>query len=306
MSLISATIVGLSTLALAAAPAPPRIAPRPAPAVQLEYQFEVGDVIRLEVEESSHLLAVKGDSRQEQSNRSVTQSRYEVMSVAADGTATLIYKIEAARMQFQLGEIEPIRFDSRQPETPTIYRKIREIIGVDYMELKVRPNGTLADIRSLVQNTEVAKSAPPANENSSNAANIFPVLPEEVVRVGDDWTHYQTVRVSADGRLQNPITKPVKILHRFRLTGLTDGVATIAFKSVPLTAGADPSIQLQVAPQKAEGTIHFDIASGRVLKRSQTANNLIIGWQGPDSSLTTQRIRSQKLLPAPREVSANN
>lgn len=307
MSIVSTTIAVLSALAVANGPPAPRIAPQPSPGILLEYQFEVGDVLRLEVEETSHLLAVKGDSRQEQSNQSVTRSHLRVTSVSPEATATLVYRIESARMQFQLGELDPIRFDSDQPETHPIYKKIRRLIGVDYLELEVQPNGTLVAVRSLIEDSNKATAETPRpQKNASGAASIFPVMPDEAVRVGDDWTHYETVRVSVDNSLRNPITKPVKILHRFRLTGLSDGVATIEFQSVPLTAGADPSIQLQVAPRKAEGTIRFDVAGGRVLERTQTANNVIIGWRGPQSSLKTRRTRSQHVLPAPREVSANN
>lgn len=304
MPVVSTAVVGLSLLAVAASPVASVEAPRPASKVRLEYRFQEEDVLRLEIQETSRLIAVKGETRQEQGNKSTTESRYVVREVSADGIATLRSRIVAAQMQCRFDDAKPIRFDSREEATPPAFRNVRAVIGVDRVEIEVKPDGTLVGARSLMKD-QAARANPVGEDDLSLAsADVFPLLPTEPVSAGAEWTRIRTMRVSVGEGLNNRLTREVRILDSFRLEEIEDGVAAITYRSAPLTAIDDPTIQLQVAPQKASGTIRFDVARGRVLERTKKVDNLTIGWQGPDSSLMTQRTRTERLMPAPQSVSS--
>ena len=295
MSILSNAIAGISLAVLANQSTAPIEAPRPAESVRLEYRFEKGDILRVEVQEISRLLVAKGEARQEQSNRSTTKNRYVVTDVSEEGLATLKYRIVEARMRGQFDDDPPIEFDSRTDKTPAGFEEIRKAIGVDRLELLVKPDGTLVEIRSLLDEPTGGESGDATPETTKS--NIFPPLPRKPVAVGDQWSRVRKVRVSVGEGLNSPLTQEVRILHSYRLESIERGVATIRTESNPLTGINNPAIQVQVAPQKSTGTIRFDIKRGRVLERTKTVDNLTIGWQGPDSSLKTLRTRTERLLP---------
>ena len=294
MSILSNAMVGLLLAVPANQPVAPTEAPRPAESVRLEYHFEEGDILRMEVKEISRLLVAKGEARQEQSNRSTTENRYVVTDVAEAGQATLKCRIVAARMRGQFDNDPPIEFDSRKDETPAGFEQIRKAIGVDRLELVVKPDGTLVEVRSLLE--ETAGGQLDDTDEETTKPNVFPPLPRNPVTVGDEWSRVRTVRVSVGDGLNSPLTQEVRILHSYRLESIEEGVATIRTESNPLTGINNPAIQVQVAPQKSTGTIRFDIKRGLVLEQTKTVDNLTIGWQGPDSSLKTLRTRTERLL----------
>lgn len=302
---VATTIFGVALAALTGQAVQPVEANRPDAGVRLAYQFAEGDVLGMEVRESSRMLVVKGPARQEQSNQTTTHSHYRVVKVDEKGKATLRYQIDRTQMQAQFDDNPPVEFDSEKKETPAAFSAIRKSIGEEIVEFQVDPNGVLSGTRAL-QATSTAKPEEAAT-TAQAASDAFPELPPGLIKVGEEWTRIRTMRVNVGEGLRSRLTQEVKILLSFELTEIANGVATIRYRSAPLQAINEPSIQLQVAPQNATGTIRFDIAAGRIIERTKTVDNLTLGWQGADSSLKTHMTRSERALPTPdRKVSTRD
>lgn len=303
---VTTMVFGIVLAGVAGQAVQPVEASRPQAGVRLAYQFTSGEILGMEVRESSRMLVVKGAARQEQSNQTTTHSHYRVVKVDEDGSATLRYQIDRTQMQARFDDNPPVEFDSDTKKTPAAFSEIRKSIGEEIVEFQVDPTGTLSGTRSLQAVRNDAKPGD-ATKTAQAASEAFPELPSEPVQIGEEWTRIRTMRVNVGEGLRSRLTQEVKILLTFELAEVADGVATIRYRSAPLQSINEPTIQLQVAPQNATGSIRFDIAAGRILERTKTVDNLTLGWQGADSSLKTHMTRTERALPpSGREVSSRD
>ncbi len=298
MPLTATPLVCLTLATLAAAPVE---APRPAEGVRLEYKFREGETVSYHIENDLALIATKPPVQDKQDTRSVTEQQFKVVEVASDGTVTLRMSIEAARMEYRFDNGAPKVFDSHDDEVPDpAFEHVKQAIGRELAELKLRPDGSIASVRPLLRQDELDLIPGKLGLEGDGPSNLFVVFPNRSIKVGESWSDTCTTRVSLGGKL----TQEVKILRQYRLESIDGDVATIHLKTAPLTILADPTLLVQIIQRTTEGTIRFDVKAGRAIERTAEFDNVEIGWAGDDSSYRAIGTRSEKLVAEPPAVSS--
>lgn len=299
MPLTATPIICLTLAALATAPAE---APKPAQGVRLQYKFREGETVSYHIENDLTLVASKPPVQDKQDTRSVTDQRYKVIDVAPDGTATLRLAIEAARMEYRFDNAPPKVFDSREPGVPDpAFQHVKEAIGRELAELKLRPDGSIAAIRPLLKQEELDAIPGKLGLEGEGPTHLFVAFPDRPLKVGESWNETYSTRVTISGKL----TQEVKILRQYRLDAIDGEIATIHVKTSPLTVLSDPTLLVQIIQRTTSGRIRFNVKTGRAIDRKVEFDNIEIGWAGDASSYRAIGTWSEKLVMEPPAVSAH-
>ena len=297
MPLAAIPLVCLTFAAVAAAPVE---APKPAQGVRLEYRFQAGETVSYHIENNLKFVASKPPVQDTQDTRTVTEQQYKVIDVASDGTVTLRLSIEAARMEYRFDNAPPKVFDSRAAGLPDpAFQPIKEAIGRELAELKLRPDGSIESVRPLLRQEELDAIPGKLGLEGDGPSNLFVVFPHRPMKIGESWSDSYSTRGSLGGKL----TQEVKILRQYRLESIDGDTATIRVKTAPLTVLSDPSLLVQIIQRTTTGTIRFNIKTGRAIDRTAEFNNVEIGWAGPDSSYRAVSTRTETLVAQPPAVS---
>ena len=298
MSIGATPLVCLTLAALAA----PVEAPKPVPAVQLRYRFTEGESVRYQNEHQATFLQVKRDIRDKQATRTSTSQRFEVVSVAADGTATLRLAIDAARMEYAFDDAEPTVFDSREKQLPVAaFSGVAQAIGRELAEIKVRSDGAVESVRPLLSARELDMIPGKLGLEGDGPSSLFTVFPHRTLTVGEQWSDTFAVRVTVTERL----TQEVKVLRQYRLEAVEKGIARISVKQSLLTPVTEPSMLVQLIQRTSTGEIRFDVRAGRIVSRTTELDNLEIGFAGPESSFRavcrwTERLAEERTTASAR------
>jgi hypothetical protein len=116
---------------------------------------------------------------------------------------------------------------------------------------------------------------------SMGLGQITTPLPKGSVRVGHEWTFPSEIVVFLPERR----LKRIKTQQLYTLKSVDAGVATITVKTQVLTPVDDAKIEAQIVQQLTDGSIRFDIDSGRVLSRQMDWDKTVVAFNGADSSL---------------------
>ncbi|HWB13162.1 MAG TPA: hypothetical protein VG826_28310 [Pirellulales bacterium] len=259
---------------------------------KLRYKFKSGETVRWEVEHRAKVRTTISASTQSDDSLSNTQTAetlsksvkvWKVKSVDEQGNVTLVHSVEHVSMWQKFDGRQETRYDSDTDATPPVgYDNVAAAVGKPLAELTLDPRG------AVVKREELFAQAAPLPEN------ITLPLPENAVAVGDEWTMPADITVNVPP--QN-VTKRIKARQLYRLESVDDGIATIRLETQVLTPVNDPIIELQLAQSKANGTVRFDTAAGRVVSQESDVDEHVTGFQGPASNSHYVMRFSEKLLP---------
>lgn len=294
-------LVCSALIALAAAPAGPIEAPKPSAGVLLRYRFAEGEGVAYRIDNDTTFIAAKGRLREKSASRTTTDQRFEVVSVRPDGTATLRVVIDRARMEYAFNDEKPSVFDSREKVLPApIFAGVSRAVGKPLAEIRVRPNGAVESARPLLSTDELNDTPGKAGLEGDGSASLFTTLPDQPVRPGHEWSDTFVTRIAVTKTLHRDVT----ILRQYRLESLAGGVATIKYKTSPLTTVTEPGQLVQLIQRTSTGTIRFDVRAGRVAGRTASVDNIEIGWAGADSSYRAVCKWDERLLTEEAKVSS--
>jgi len=295
MPLAASPLVCSVLVAVAAGAAPPIEATQPTSGVLLRYRFAAGEDVAYRIDHDSNFTAAKGQLVDKNSTRTRTAQRYEVASVEPDGTAVLRVVIDHARMEYAFNDEKPAVFDSNEKTLPApVFAGVAAAVGQPLAEIRVRASGKVESARPLL-NTDALNGTPgKSGVEGDGPASLFAPFPDRPLAIGDEWSDSFVTRITVTKRLHKDVT----ILRQYRLESVEGGVATIAFKTAPLTAVAEPSQLVQLIQRTSSGKIRFDVRAGRILGRKVEVDNVEIGWAGADSTYRARCTWDERLVPA--------
>ncbi len=236
----------------------------------LRYALREGEIIRWEVEQVANTDASIAGYREESSLRSRSVIAWKVISVDSLGNMTFQDTLESAKEWQQVGDAEPISFDSQSDaEIPDIFKNTAETIGKPLTTTTIDPKG---NVKNRIEHVKTV-------EFGMGRATL--PLPASPVKIGDQWfTPDQLTARHSDGRV-----KQIKTRILYTLRDVQDGLATIAFRREVLTPIEDPRIKSQIQQKMNQGTISFDMVQGRVAQKIVHWDEKVQGFEGPDSYL---------------------
>lgn len=246
----------------------------------LHYKFEIGDVLRYDIEHDALIRSTMEGSTQKAQTRSQSVKAWKVIDVLPNGEIELQHVVEELQMTNRLPERAEVSYDSTKDKAPPAgFEDAAKAVGVPLSHIRLTPWGK-------VVNHEVKHHQPAADPYAPLAV----LLPEKAVAVGDSWDEPVEIKVN----LSEGGTKAVTTRRHFRLASVKNGVAVIesAFQTLsPVT----PEMEGQLAQRYIEGTVRFDIKRGRVLSQEYDVDKRVLGFAGPASSMHYRMHMTERL-----------
>jgi hypothetical protein len=274
-------LASLLTAGAAAGRAAESTAPEP-PLVTLEYRFQQGE--KLDMDVSHRALTETTVGATSQSTETATDSRktWTVVKVDDAGHVTLEHSVDDVTMTSRTSDRGQVRWSSSSDEpAPPGYEQVKASLGVPLSRLVVDRSGRVLERKDL-------RPCPP----SSTGDLVVVPLPEGPVAEGAEWTVPQEVVVEVPGGLR----KAVRTRLRYQIASIRDGVATIRVDTTVLTPIDDPRLESRLLERIWNGTIEFDIERGRVLHRATGIDRRVVGFEGPESSVRYKSSLEERLV----------
>jgi hypothetical protein len=249
--------------------------------VPLRYRFEPGETITMDVAHRALTETTIGAARQSVETATDSTKIWTIVAVDADGRATIEHSVGDVTMTSRTSDKGETRWSSRDPgPVPPDYEAVTQSLGVPLSRVEVDTTGRVLGRRDF-------KPTPPS---STGDLMVVP-LPDEPASVGTEWTVPQEVVVE----VPNGPRKAVKTRLRYRVDALRDGVATIHVDTTVLTPLDDPRLEARLLERIWDGEIEFDVARGRLLRRSTGVDRRVVGFSGPESSVRYKASLEERL-----------
>jgi hypothetical protein len=258
--------------------------------VLLRYTFRVGDDLASEIAHRALTETTMNGVTQAVETSTDSTRTWKVVAIDEGGGATLEQVVDDVTMTSRSSDKGEVRWSSTGlADPPPGYEGVRQSLGVPLVRLRVTADGRILERREL-------RPCPAA---ATGDLVIVP-LPEEPVAVGHEWTVPDEVVVEVPGGPR----KAVRTRLRYRLERLEDGIATIVVDTTVLTPVDDPRLEARLLERIWDGTIHFDVETGRIAGRRTTIDRRVVGFGGPQSSVRykaslEERAATPKPVPAP-------
>ena len=256
----------------------------------LRYTFEPGEAYRTRV---VHLVSVETTIQgvtETAKTRSVSTKTWQIED-ASDEQITFTYLIESVAMWHQVSDRHEVRYDStKDAEPPVEYQNVAQTIGQPMATIRIAPNGRIIGRKNV------------RPQFNPGIGELTVPLPETAVPVGHQWATEGELPLRA--RPEDPIRR-IRIRQVYRLEKVQTGVATIAVRSHLVTPVNDPALEAQLVQRLRKGHIKFDVDEGRVLSQQMDADEMVIGFNGPESNmkylsrLTEELVREESVASQP-------
>jgi hypothetical protein len=239
--------------------------------VRLRYDFHAGDAISSRVEHRALIETTMNGITESVETMTDSTRTWHVIAVDADGVTTLEQSVDHVTMTSRSSARGEVRWSSDDKgDPPPGYEAVRASLGVPLVRLRVTGDGRVLERREL-------RACP---RTASGDLVIVP-LPEEPVEPGHAWTIPDEVVIE----VPNGPRKVVRTRLRYRLESVRDGIATIAVDTTVLTPLDDPKLEARLLERIWDGTIRFDIETGRIVSRRTAIDRRVVGFGGPQSSV---------------------
>ncbi|MEZ5941078.1 MAG: DUF6263 family protein [Planctomycetaceae bacterium] len=257
--------------------------------VLLQYKFQEGQVVRYSVSDRDDysILVAQDQDNPFTAQKSVKQ--YRVTKVNADGSAVLEVMFESVKLTMRSGgKTQEFDTEAAGNANDPVFATLQAIVGKPHVQVTAATNGQLSDVKPLVE------GAGQPDEISKNALDAFITLPGEPIAVGTAWREDFNVPVKVNERL----SKSVKLQRRFYFQSLEDGKATITFETKILSPITDPDEEIQLIQRPTRGRIVLDMNRGIVVEKTVSLDNAVTGFGGIASSMTLKKLHQEVLLDA--------
>lgn len=236
----------------------------------LAYTFKPGEVVRWEVVHRAVVDTTIQGTNQTAETRSTSIKAWQVTDVSPEGNITLVHLVESIDMWQKMQGRQEVRYNSRTDDTvPPGYEDIAKAVGVPLTLITFDAHGTV-----------LKREEKHRQSNTSNMPLAIP-LPAEPVPVGYTWS----VPSDVDVILHGGATRKIQTRQNFVLEKVVGGIAIIGMETQVLTPLNDPAIEAQLVQRFTNGTMRFDMASGRVASQQLDLDRKVVGFSGTSSSM---------------------
>ena len=253
----------------------------PASPVTLEYRFRPDEAIVMTVAHRARTETTISGTTQSTDTATDSRKRWRVVSVDAEGRATIEHSVDHVTMTSRTSDRGEVRWSSDGGDPPPPgYESVRESLGVPLSRVVIDRAGRVISRIDL-------QPTPPS---ASGDLMVVP-LPDGEVEIGAEWSVPQEVVVEVPGGPR----RAVRTRLRYRLESVRDNVALISIDTTVLTPIDDPRLESRLLERIWNGDIEFDIPSGRVIRRSTGIDRRVVGFSGQESSVRYRSTLEERL-----------
>jgi hypothetical protein len=271
-------------------------------AVQLKYKFQPGQFVNYEVSDHVRYVMQQAGKSFETFQRNDSSKHFRVVSVDEEGSAILEPIIDRIKMSKGRREADEndgsklhdqtlVEFDSAKDKVaPSEFQRHKETIGKPMARFQFASHGKLLSVRLIDNNVPKAMTA--AADKADPKLNFLVPLPTEPISIGHRWKQKYDEPISVGQGL----TQQIPMLRQYELLSISDGIATIKFKTSILALLNEPKIQGQLAQQTPSGTIEFDIERGLIRSKKSITNETVVNALGQQTVLQVIGESTEKLV----------
>ena len=256
---------------------------------ELKYKFKKGSVVQTKV---THQVAIKTQVKgksQTATTLSVSIKVWRITDVDTDGNITMIHSVASVAMTQQISERAAVSYDSTKDKTPPPgFESVAKSVGKPLTRVTFSPEG------KIVNRVELHP------QPNANKGQIVMVLPAGPVAVGATWKVPHEVKTKFKGGA----VKKIKMQIKYTLKAVNDGIAVIDVETQILTPIHNPEIEVQVIQHFTNGTAHFDIAKGLVIKKVINLDKRVINFSGAGTFLQYRAHFSEETLSISQPVAS--
>ena len=247
---------------------------------QIKYKLKKGEEIRWNFE---HVVTTKfqmAGEVEESSSRSENVKLWRVANVDQLGNMTFAYTIESVKMWQQVGDTDPVSYDSKtDKEIPQEYAGTADEVGKPLAIFSISPNGVILDRKSNLK------------QDVFGVGKVTIPLPEKAVPVGYEWN----VPIVLSANDENG-TKKLKARIHYGLAKVKENKAYIRFKTEVLTPVKSEKIKSTIMQKMTKGIVVFDMDLGRPVLQQVQWDEKAQGFEGADSYLKYVARMSEKII----------
>jgi hypothetical protein len=255
--------------------------------VVFQYKMEKGD---------RHIYRAKMQMKQSQTfmgqNIETDFNTEAISSTTKDGTdekgnAQLSIKNERMKVKVSIGPLGDYEFDSQSSERDkasmlgALMTPLFERLSTASYQMIVAPDGEVVEVKGYTELlADLVKDNPfgaLTGGNSNEAAkqqhnDVFPKLPKKAIKIGETWESKTDTMMPGIGKVRGKST--------YRYVG-PDKVGDRETAKIEVTSEATIELDLDQGGNKvtgtlttagAQGTLHFDVAAGRVLSNESSTS----------------------------------
>ncbi len=248
---------------------------------ELNYKIKEGDKIRWSVEHTASTRTKISDTAEETSSRSVSIKSWTVDRVDTVGNMTFVHAIESVKMWHQIGENDPVSFDSRNvDDVPLEYESVVDKVGRPLATITINAHGQVLDRKTNLKSAKFG------------AGDITIPLPKNPIAIGHQW--YVPSNLSATDKSGRRLQLKSRI--HYTLSNVKGQNAFISFRTEVLTPIESEKVRSQIMQQMTKGYLVFDMERGLPTRKEVEWDEKVHGYEGPNSFLSYAGKLSEKLL----------
>lgn len=249
--------------------------------VTLRYKFELGEVLRYEVDHQAHVKSTIEETSQEVESTTESVKAWKVTDVLPSGEIEFMHVVESARMINRRPKQGVAEYDSRETtEPPPFFAEAAKSIGVPLTQIRMTPAGKIVDREEKHPQPKVSEDMPITLE-----------LPAEPIAVGEKWS--RTYDITADRK--SGAKQKIRSRRLCQLKAVEAGVAVIEVDYQILTP-VDAFVKSQLVERLTSGVVRFDIERGRIISQRHEVDERILGFAGKASSMHFVARLEERLL----------
>ena len=255
----------------------------------LKYKFQPGETIRSQVwHRASEETTIEGNTQTAETTTGSVKA-WRITSVDPQGQITFEHSVESVDMRQKVSGRQEITYNSlTDKKPPPGYEMVPDSLGKPLTVVTIDPSGKI-----------VKRVDKRSNPDAQNSQMVVP-LPSGPVAVGESWNVPKQVTIS----LPDLETKVIDTRLHYTLQKVSHGIATIAVATQVLTPVNNPKIESKLIQLLTEGSIRFDIESGRVLSQQLDLDKRVLGFSGNNSSLHYLGSFTEEYLPPTPKTAA--
>jgi hypothetical protein len=263
--------------------------------VTLRYAWTKGEQLkyRMTNESTVGMSGLPGIGEMTTTTTIVQDQTMTADSVAADGAATLLTKIDSLKMNLST-PMFGVAYDSANPPAPgsdPMAEQVGSMVGAvvgQTVTMVIEPTGAIRSLTGLQKMMEGVQRSMPGGLAGLGGMTMnddalkgtfgqgFATLPAKAIKTGDSWT--------ASMKLPNP-AGTMTLDMSFTLKNVSGTIATIGYTqkaTFVITADMGP-MQMKMGDGTGGGEITFDTKAGRMLKSTGTMSMpMTMSMSGPD------------------------
>ncbi|MSR58905.1 MAG: hypothetical protein EXS05_14855 [Planctomycetaceae bacterium] len=272
---------------------------------ELKFKFTRDQIERYEVAYEMEMNSTYNEAKEKVRNQSETRRSYKVSDVSPEGIGSLELSIDWVRMvaEFDNGEkpSKPIEFQSDdRTKHPSKFLHILATVGKPTATIRFSPQGKVLEVVSIQPGQVQRNSEGEAPGVYTSQENYLIPLPEQPVAIDEVWKEQFDIIV----RDSTQALKRVTLQRSYRLKDVSEGLATIEFRTTILTPVRDPAISGQLIYRETAGKVVFDLERGRIVSRDSAIERTVVGPFGPNSAMHAVIKYREKLLTDDKAASA--